>query len=91
MGGPRRVKRYKDQYAEDSAKDHEMRRGTDDGCHVVIVLSDGMDIFVLVVYWTWCCDLQGPIAFPVEKWDSIVLDVNDTCAYFGVHRLPTAA
>ena len=47
--------------------------GADDGCHVAMVIGDDMDIFVLLVYWTWRCDLQGDLAIQMEKWDSIVL------------------
>ena len=41
------------------------------------------DIFVLLVYWTWRCDLQDRLAVQMEKWDGVVLDVNATCAHLG--------
>ena len=60
-----------------------MLQAADDGCHVVRVLSDDTDIFVLLVYWTWRCDLQDRLAVQMEKWDGVVLDVNATCAHMG--------
>ena len=60
-----------------------MLQAADDGCHVVRVLSDDTDIFVLLVYWTWRCDLQDHLAVQMEKWDGVVLDVNATCAHLG--------
>ena len=38
-------------------------------------------VFVLLVYWTWSCDLQGRLAIDMDKWDDIVLDVNTTSTY----------
>ena len=55
----------------------------DDGRHVVRVLSDDTDIFVLLVYWTWRCDLHDRLAVQMEKWDGVVLDVNATRAHLG--------
>ena len=49
------------------------------------------DIFVLLVYLTWRCDLQGRLAIQMEKRDGIVLEVNATCSEFDGHRLLTAA
>ena len=40
-------------------------------------------VFVLLVYWTWRCDLQDRLAVHMEKWDGVVLDVNATCANLG--------
>ena len=40
-------------------------------------------VFVLLVYWTWRCDLQDRLAVQMEKWDGVVLDVNATCANLG--------
>ena len=60
-----------------------MLQSADDGCHVVKVLSDDTDIFVLLVYWTWRCGLQDRLAVQMEKWDGVVLDVNATCATWG--------
>ena len=60
-----------------------MLQASYDGCHVVRVLSDDTDIFVLLVYWTWRCDLQDRLAVQMEKWDGVVLDVNATCAHLG--------
>ena len=42
-----------------------MPQAADDGCHVVRVLSDDADIFVLLVYWTWRSDLRFGFIF---KW-----------------------
>ena len=58
-------------------------QAADDGCHVVRVLSYDTGIFVLLVYWTWRCDLQDRLAVQMEKWDGVVLDVNATCAHLG--------
>ena len=58
-----------------------MLQAADDGCHVVRVLSDDTDIFVLLVYWTWRCDLQDRLAVQMEKWDGVVLDVNATFSH----------
>ena len=57
-----------------------MLQAADDGCHVVRVLSYDTDILVLLVYWTWRCNLQDRLAVQMEKWDGVVLDVNATCA-----------
>ena len=54
-----------------------------DGCHVVRVLRDDTDILLLLVYWTWRCDLQDRLAVQMEKWDGVVLDGNSTCAHLG--------
>ena len=60
-----------------------MLQAADDGCHVVGVLRDDTDIFALLVYWTWLCDLQNRLAVQMKKWDGVVLDVNATCAHLG--------
>ena len=60
-----------------------MLQAANDGCHVVRVLSDDTDIFVLLVYWTWRCDLHDRLAVQMEKWDGVVLDVNATYAHLG--------
>ena len=60
-----------------------MLQAADDGCHVVRVLSYETDIFVLLVYWTWRCNLKDRLAVQMEKWDGVVLDVNATCANLG--------
>ena len=49
------------------------------------------DIFVLLVYLTWRCGLQGRIALQMEMRDGIVLEVNATCSEIEGHRLLTAA
>ena len=36
---------------------------------------------VLLVYWTWRCDLQGRLFTDMEKLDGIVLEVNIACTY----------
>ncbi len=38
---------------------------------------------MLLIYWTWRCDLQDRLAVQMEKWDGVVLDVNATCAHMG--------
>ena len=58
-------------------------QAADDGCHVVRVLSDDTDIFVLLVYWTWRCNLKDRLAVQMAKGDGVVLDVNATCAHLG--------
>ena len=60
-----------------------MLQAADDGRHVVRVVSDDTDIFVLLVYWTWRCDLHDRLAVQMEKWDGVVIDVNATCAHLG--------
>ena len=60
-----------------------MQQAADDGCHVVRVLNDDTDIFVLLVYWTWRCDLQDRITVQIEKWDGVVLDANAILAHLG--------
>ena len=60
-----------------------MLRAADDGCHVVRVPSDDTDIFVLLFYWTWRCDLQDRLTVQMEKWNGVVLDVNSTCCHSG--------
>ena len=59
-----------------------MLQAANDGCHVVRILSDDSDIFVLLVYWTWRYDLQGHVAVRLDKWDATVLDIA-TCADLG--------
>ena len=41
-----------------------------------------LDIFVLLVYLTWRCGLQGRIAVQMEMRDGIILEVNATCSEF---------
>ena len=60
-----------------------MLRAADDGCHVGRVPSDDTDIFVLLFYWTWLCDLQDRLTVQMEKWNGVVLDVNATCCHSG--------
>ena len=60
-----------------------MLQAANDGCHVVRILSDDSDIFVLLVYWAWRYDLQGHVAVQLDKWDGTVLDINATCADLG--------
>ncbi len=56
-----------------------------------MTLSNDTGILVLLVYWTWRCDLQGRLVIDMEKLDGIVLEVNTTCTYiarsqlFGAH------
>ena len=59
-----------------------MLQAANDGCHVVRIISDDSDIFVLLVYWTWRYDLQGHVAVRLDKWDATVLDIA-TCADLG--------
>ena len=44
-----------------------------------IALSNDTGILVLLVYWTWRCDLQGRLVKNMDKLDGIVLEVNTTC------------
>ena len=47
-----------------------------------MALSDdtGIDLLVLLAYWTWRCDLQGRLVVDMDiKLDDIVLEVNTTC------------
>ena len=44
-----------------------------------MALSDDTGILVLLVYWTWRCDLQGCLVIDMNKLDGIVLEVNTTC------------
>ena len=37
-----------------------------------MVSGDDMNIFVMLLDWTWRCDLQGDLATQMEKWDGIV-------------------
>ena len=49
-----------------------------------LILRPGvMHIFVLLVYWTWRCDLDDRLAVQMKKWDGVVLDGNATCAHLG--------
>ena len=76
-------KKGRDQYTEESSKDHEGRQWAgvgsatftldDDGCPVVWPLSNDTGIVVLLVYWTWRCDLQDRLGIDMEKLDGIVL------------------
>ena len=36
---------------------------------------------LLMVYWTWRCDLHGRLVTDMEKLDGIVQEVNTTCKY----------
>ena len=51
-------------------------QAADDGRHVVRVLSDDTDIFVLLVYWTWRCDLHDRLAVQMEKWDCVHISLT---------------
>ena len=46
-----------------------------------MALSNDTGILVLLVYWAWCCDLQGRLVIVMDNLDGIVLDVNTTCTY----------
>ena len=43
-----------------------------------MALSDDTGILVLLVYWTWRCDLQGRLVIDMDTLDGIVLEVNTT-------------
>ncbi len=45
-----------------------------------MALNNDTGILVLLVYWTWRCDLQGCLVIDMDKVDGIVLEVNITCA-----------
>lgn len=51
--------------------------------HLVRVLSDDTDIFVLLVFWAWRYALQDRLAVPMKKWNGVVLDINATCSILG--------
>ncbi len=44
-----------------------------------MALGDDTGILVLLVYWTWRCDLQGLLVIDMDKLDGIVLEVHTTC------------
>ena len=44
-----------------------------------MALNNDTGIIVLLVYWTWRCDLQGRLVIDMDKLDGIVLEVNTTC------------
>ena len=46
-----------------------------------MALSNDTGILVLLVYWTWRCDLQGRLVIDLDKLDGIVQEVNTTCTY----------
>ena len=48
-----------------------MLQAAADGCHVVRVLREDTDIFVLLVNWIWRCDLQDRLVVQMEKWDGL--------------------
>ena len=58
-------------------------QAADAGRQMVKILSDDIDIFVLLVYLTWRYDLRVRVSVQMEKWDSVVLDINATCANLG--------
>ena len=49
---------------------------------LLVISGDIPDIFVLLVYLTWRCGLQGRIAVQMEMRDGIILEVNATCSEF---------
>ena len=53
-----------------------MLQAADDGRHVVRVISDDTDIFVLLVYWTWRCDLHDRLVVQMEKWDGVHISLK---------------
>ena len=53
-----------------------MLQAANDGYHVVRVLIDGTDIFALLVYWTWRCDLHDRLAVQIEKWDGVHISLT---------------
>ncbi len=44
-----------------------------------MALNNDTGILVLLVYWTWRCDLQGRFVIDMDTLDDIVLEVNTTC------------
>ena len=58
-----------------------MRNVASRGANTVRILSDDIDVFVLMVYWCWklnfTCHLQ------MEKWDGTVLNINQTVENLG--------
>ena len=53
-------------------------QAADAGRLVVRILSGDSAIFVLLIYSTWCYDLQVRVAVHMGKWDGV--DINSTCA-----------
>ena len=52
-----------------------------DGRETIRILSDDIDVFVLLVYWCWKKQLR--CSFQMEKWDGSVLDINATVQVLG--------
>ena len=52
-----------------------------EGAHRVRILCDDTDVFVLLVYWSWKANVEADVQF--EKWDCLVLSINDTVISLG--------
>ena len=51
------------------------------GEDVIRVLSDGTDVFVLLVYWVFRAQLRCKVQ--MERWNGTILDINATCMELG--------
>ena len=51
------------------------------GKHVIRVISDDTDVFVLLVFWVYQNNLQCKVQ--MQHWDGSILDINATCHELG--------
>ena len=47
----------------------------------MMILTDDIDVFVLLVYWVW--KMQHHSAVQMEHWNGVVIDINATCLLLG--------
>ena len=56
-----------------------------EGKKVIRVKSDDTDVFVLLVYWVYKKNIKAKVH--MQKWDSTVLNINETCKRLGEKSL----
>ena len=50
---------------------------------MVRVLCDDIDVSVFLVFWMWRNQLVDKCIMQMERWDVVVLDINQTCTKLG--------
>lgn len=53
------------------------------GKTVIRILCDDTDVFVLLVYWVWKMELHSTCIVQMERWNGVILDINETCLELG--------
>ena len=61
-----------------------MLKAVAEGAQTIRILSDDTDVFVLLVYWT--SRMRSVAKIQMEKWNSDVLDINETVQRLGPRK-----